>query len=37
MQKTGISVDLYPRARPSMIFGAAPVLQESANFCTWRY
>jgi len=31
-QKTGITVDLYPRASPMMMFGAAPEVQAFAKF-----
>jgi len=30
--RTGMIVELYPSAKPSMMFGAAPVAQDLANF-----
>lgn len=37
IHKIGIRVDLYPRARPRIIFGAAPLMLAFARFLTGEY
>lgn len=37
MHSIGMTVEAYPRARPKIILGAAPILQASTNSITGAY